>query len=237
MTEPTPGATEPSTTDPAAGSEPELTDDHAQALLADAIATADALNGKQDDDTGVKFDGDYDPERAASLIAKLRAEKAAMKGSATKAADAARAELAQTIGKALGLVQDDEPADPAKLTAQLSEESAAARQAKLELAVYRAAQGSTADPAALLDSRAFLSKVAALDPSDTDAITAAITEAVTVNPRLGRPEPQGMKRNPAQGASASPPLGVNERIAAAEKAGDIKTAIRLKSGMALNTNQ
>ena len=231
MTEPTPGATEP-TTEPTG--EPELTDDHAQALLADALATAEKLNGQ---DPKVEFDGEYDPERAASLIAKLRAEKAALKGSATKAAEAAKTELAQTIGKALGLVTDEEPTDPAKLTAQVSEASAAARQAKLELAVYRAAEGSNADPGALLDSRTFLEKAAAIDPSDADAITAAITEAVTANPRLGRPEPQGMKRNPAQGASASPPLGINERIAAAEKAGDIKTAIRLKSGMALNTNQ
>lgn len=230
MTEPTPGATE--TTEPAAT--PELSDDHAQALLADAITTAEKLNGAEPD-PAAQFDGDFDADRAAKLIENLRREKAALKGSATKAAEAAKAELAQTIGRALGLVKDDEPADPAKLATQVSEASAEARQAKLELAVYRAAQGSNADPAALLDSRAFQAKAAALDPSDAAAITAAITEAVTANPRLGRPEPQGMKRNPAQGASASPPLGIAEQVAAAEKAGDLRTAIRLKSAQVLTT--
>lgn len=229
MTEPT----EP--TETAGPAEPvTLTDDHAQALLADAVATADKLNGQE---PSTEFDGDFDPERAARLIENLRREKAALKGSATKAAEAAKAELAQTIGRALGLVTDDQPADPAALTAQVREASAQAQQARLELAVYRAAQGGNADPAALLDSRAFLEKAATIDPSDSAAVSAAIAEAVAANPRLGRPEPQGMKRNPAQGASASPPLGIAEQIAAAEKAGDIRTAIRLKSARALNTSE
>lgn len=183
----------------------------------------------------------------AATIARLEADLKSARAEAGKsrvtakqnAADEARAEMAQQIGKALGLVKDDEPADPAKLTAQVTEASAAAKQAKLELAVYRAAQSTDADPSALLDSRTFLEKAATLDPSDAAAIAAAIAEAVTANPRLGRPEQvaQGMKRNPAQGASASPPLGVNERIAAATAAGDTRLAIRLKAAMALNPNQ
>jgi hypothetical protein len=43
-----------------------------------------------------------------------------------------------------------------------------------------------------------------------------------------------MKRNPAQGSSAQPPLGVGAQIAAAEAAGDIKTAIRLKASQAVS---
>ncbi|HET6909836.1 MAG TPA: hypothetical protein VFH54_10900 [Mycobacteriales bacterium] len=228
MTEPTPGATEPTPTEPAAAAPPQLSDDHAQALLADAIATADQLN----QDGEPRFDGDFDPDRAATLIQKLRAEKAALKGSATKAAEAARQDLAQTIGKALGLVQDDTPPDPAALTQQLTAASAQAKQAQLELAVYRAA-GDTADPIALIDSRAFMQQVAAIDPADTSAITQAITQAVTANPRLARSQAPRMQPNPAQGTSAQPPLGLNERIAEAEKAGDIRTAIRLKAAKAV----
>lgn len=223
MSEPTPGATETDTEQSA------LTDEHAQALLADAIKTAETENAEP-------ADGDTAALRAE--IAKLRRENASSRVVAKQnAADEARTQLAQQIGKALGLVQDDEPADPAKLTEQLTAAGLEARQAKVALAVYRAADGANGDPVALLDSASFLAKAALLDPADPAAISAAITEAVTANPRLGKTEPQGMKRNPAQGASASPPLGVNERIAAAEKAGDIKTAIRLKAGMALNTNQ
>lgn len=228
MTEPAPNTDAP----PAAGGE--LTDDHAAALLADAVAIADNLNDATD------TDGDTTAALKAE-ITKLRRENASSRVVAKQnAAEEARAELAQQIGKALGLVKDDEPADPAKLTEQLTAQTAAAKQAQIELAVYRAAGNAKADPAALLDSRTFLEKAAALDPSDTDGLTAAIAEAVAANPRLGAVQatgsPTGMRPNPAQGASSSPPLGIDAQIEAAKARGDMKTAIRLKSAKALTTN-
>jgi hypothetical protein len=45
-----------------------------------------------------------------------------------------------------------------------------------------------------------------------------------------------MRPNPAQGHSASAPLGIAEQIAAAEKAGDTKATIRLKAAMGLNNS-
>lgn len=208
MTEPTPGATE---TEPAAPVE------QPEPPAVGAEETPDALKAE---------------------IARLRRENASARVQAKQnAADEARQELAQQIGKALGLVAEDEPADPARLTEQITAKDAEARQAKVELAVYRAAVASDADPAALLDSRAFLEKVAALDPTDSPGIATAITEAVAANPRLARSQPQRMQPNPAQGTSAQPPLGINERIAEAERAGDVKTAIRLKASKAINTNQ
>lgn len=180
-----------------------------------------------------------DPAAARAEIERLRKENGANRTNAkAQAAEEARSALAQEIGKALGLIKDDEPADPVKLTEQLTAAGADARQAKIELAVYRAAQATDADPNALLDSRVFLAKLADVDPSDTAAVTAAITEAVTANPRLGKVEaaPPGMRPNPAQGRSASAPLGLAEQIAAAEKAGDAKATIRLKAAMALNNS-
>ena len=178
-----------------------------------------------------------DPVAAKAEIERLRKENGSDRVNAkAQAATDARNEFAQTIGKALGLITNDEPADPAALTAQLTAAGADARQAKIELAVFRAAQATDADPSALLDSRAFLVKLADVDPSDTAAITAAVTEAVTANPRLGKPAVPGMKPNPAQGHSASAPLGLAEQIAASEKAGDTKATIRLKAAMALNHN-
>ena len=53
-----------------------------------------------------------------------------------------------------------------------------------EQAVYRHAD--TADPAALLDSRAFLDSIADIDADDDKAIQAAIKQAVKDNPRLTR---------------------------------------------------
>jgi hypothetical protein len=180
-----------------------------------------------------------DPDKAKAEIERLRRENASNRTQAKQnAAEEARTELAQQIGKALGLVKDDEPVDPAQLTSQLTTANDEARQARLELAVYRAA-GETADAAALLDSRTFLKQVAALDPSDMDGITGAITQAVTANPRLARSQsatPARMAPNPAQGTSAQPPLGLKERIAAAEKDGDVRTAMRLKAAMAIQNS-
>jgi hypothetical protein len=176
-----------------------------------------------------------DPDAAKAEIERLRKENGASRTNAKQqAAEDARKELAQTIGKALGLV-DDEPVDPQELTKQLTASQAAAKSAQVELAVFRAAAGTDADAAALLDSRAFLAKVADIDPSDSAAITAAIAEMVETNPRLGKAAaPQGLKPNPAQGRSASPPATAAEQIAAAQAAGDTRTVLRLKAAMAMN---
>jgi hypothetical protein len=209
-----------------------VTDDQAAALLADAVAAADKVNAETPNAS--PWD---DPAVAKAEIERLRKENGADRVNAkAQAATDARASMAQEIGKALGLIKGDEPADPAALTAQLTAAGADARQAKIELAVFRAAQATDADPSALLDSRAFLVKLADVDPSDAAAITAAVTEAVAANPRLGKPVTPGMKPNQAQGRSASAPLGLAEQIAVAEKAGDMKATIRLKAAMGLNNS-
>jgi hypothetical protein len=129
-----------------------------------------------------------DPAALKTMIAELRRENASDRtGAKQTAAEEARAEMAQQIGKALGLIKDDEPADPAKLTEQLTATQAQARQAAVELAVFRAAGSYQGDPNALLDSRAFLTKVADLDPTAADfaaKVDAAIKDAVTSNPKL-----------------------------------------------------
>jgi hypothetical protein len=125
------------------------------------------------------------PEWAQQKIAALNRENASARVNAKQAAATeAKQEYAQQIGKILGLVADDQTADPAKLTEQLTTTQAAAQQALLELAVYKAAAAAKADPAALLDSRAFLTKASGIDPTDTAALAAAISEATTSNPRF-----------------------------------------------------
>lgn len=185
-------------------------------------------------------------EDPAATITRLEAEVKSARAEAGKdrinakatAAEDARKELAQQVGKALGLVPED-VTDPAKLAEQVSASQAQAKQSAVELAVFRAADAANGDPIALLDSRAFLAKAADINPHDTTALVAAITEAVAENPRLGTTAPAipgaGMRPNPAQGSSASAPLGLDAQIAAAEKAGDFRTSMRLKAAKSIST--
>lgn len=225
MTEPAPAA--PVIEPPAAATPP--------TAPAPPVPTPPAAAAKPDDNPWA------DPEKAKAEIERLRRENASERTQAkANAAEQARNDLAQQIGKALGLVQNDEPVDPAVLTEQLTTAQSETRKARAELAVFRAASSTDADPSALLDSVTFREKVATLDPTDTAAITAAITEAVAANPRLARSqtttEPPRMKPNAAQGSSAQPPLGLKERIAAAEKEGDVRAAMQLKAALAIQNS-
>lgn len=171
-----------------------------------------------------------DPAAAEAEIKRLRSENAKDRTSAkAQAAEEAKKEYAQTIAKALGLVPDDAN-DPAKLTESLTTSQAEAKQARVELAVFRNAATAGGDPAALLDSSSFLASLAAIDPTDSAAITAAIQAAVTANPRLGAApaDPRTPAPNPAQGAGANGAPGLDAQIAEATKAGNHRLAIALK---------
>jgi len=168
-----------------------------------------------DGQTGMPQDGTPHPEEdkrqahadedPAATIARLerevreaRAEAAKTRVNAkTQAAEQARQDLAKQIGKALGLVKEGDAApDPQRLAEQLAQEQEHARQARVELAVYRAAGRAGADPDALLDSRAFLEGLKDIDPGDEKAVTDAIRKAMEKNPRL--------RANPAPAASGAP---------------------------------
>lgn len=93
--------------------------------------------------------------------------------------------LIQQLGKALGLIKDDdgksEGPDAEALTKQIADEQAKATSAARELAVYKAAASNGADPAKLLDSRSFLSSIENVDHTDDKAISQAIKTAVDGN--------------------------------------------------------
>ncbi|TQJ60487.1 hypothetical protein FBY30_2755 [Arthrobacter sp. SLBN-83] len=80
--------------------------------------------------------------------------------------------------------KDGEKPDADALTRSLTEQQAEARQAKTELAVYKAANTLGADADALLDSRSFLAKLGDIDPTKTADIEKAIKDAVKDNPKL-----------------------------------------------------
>jgi hypothetical protein len=182
------------------------------------------------------------PDWAQKQIADLRAEAGKARTTAKqRAADEARAELAQQIGRALGLVQDAEPIDPAALTEQLTASQADALGARIELSVYRTAQRLGANADALLDSRAFVDSIDSLDvdPTDATAFAAAVEErvqaALKANPSL-KAGPSG----PPQGAADFTGAGdgsvrqlteddlktmTPEQIVAAQEAGQLRNLL------------
>ena len=121
-----------------------------------------------------------DPEALKAMIQSLRSENAKSRTDAkTSAADEARQSLAQQIGKALGLVADDAPVDPAQLVETNRSQS-------VQLAVFKAApQGVKVNE--LLDSMSFNNAVSQLDPASPDfssQVQEAIKAAVAANPSL-----------------------------------------------------
>lgn len=132
----------------------------------------------------------------AATIARLEKELEKARQEAAKsrvnakaaAAEQARQELAQQIGRALGLIKDDEQApDPAELTRQLEAKAASERELAVRLAVWETADQHGGNPKALTDSRSFMAKVSKLDPTADDfaaQVAAAATEAVKENPAL-----------------------------------------------------
>lgn len=97
---------------------------------------------------------------------------------------AGQRELLTKVAEALGLPTGDaKQLDPAAVEAQLNAAKAATAAQHRENGVLRAASKLGADGDALLDSRAFLTTIAELDPTDTAGINAAIAEAVKANSR------------------------------------------------------
>lgn len=185
-------ATETSQTTPAgqqAETTPQTGQPQAPAAAEPKITPAEPKQTEQ------QLPADETPEaKAARLeaeVTRLRRENGKERVSAKQqAAEDAKAELAQTIGKALGLIKDDQPVDPAVLTAQLQQAQAASRMAEVKLSVYQNA--GDGDPVRLLDSQRFLESIKDVKPDDTEAIKAAIKTAITDNPWL--------KASPAQAA-------------------------------------
>lgn len=180
-----------------------------------------------------------DPAAAKAEIEKLRRENGAARTNAkAQAAEEARKELAASIGKILN-PEAAEPLDPARLTESLTTAQTEAKQARVELAIFRTAATAGGDPVALLDSASFLKSLDAIDPNDTAAITAAVQSAVTANPRLAAAPagPRPPAPNPAQGTSGAGSPSLDDQIAEKEKAGDILGVIALKQARAAQSKK
>ena len=123
------------------------------------------------------------PAWAQKLITDTRKEAGDHRAAAKVAGDQAQKDLTDKLAVALGL-KPDAATDPAALTASLTSAQQAATASARELAIFKAAAASGADPSRLLDSNSFMSSVSGLDPADGAAVTAAITAALAANPLL-----------------------------------------------------
>lgn len=170
-----------------------------------------------------------------AMVTDLRRENAAARTAAkAQAAEEARNEVTQSLGKLLGFVKDDAPIDQATLTAGLTTAQAEAKQARVELAVYRTAAASGGDPARLLEHKSFLKSLDSVDPTDDAAVTAAIASAVTANPWLGAtPEVRTPAPTPGQGAGGAGAVDLQTQLAEATKAGDHLRAIAIRQAIAV----
>lgn len=134
------------------------------------------------------------------------------------------------IQKALN-PDSDEKVDPAKLAQLLADSQTTGKATAIELAVFKAAATAGADPAALTDSRTFMTKVAGLDPSADDfaaKVKTAIDEAVKNNPSLKAARAAGASSVNHAGGSGEGQHDLDAQIAEATKKGDHALAIRLK---------
>ena len=179
--------TDDATVDDAADEVTETEPDTTIEATKPATKTAPPAQGK-----APKIEGDFDPERAARLIERLRGESATEKAARAEAEKKSQDTL-KAVAKALGLAEDDKP-DPEKLTAQLEEARAQERQRRTELQVLRLAPNLGADADALLDSQAFSKVTAGLDPTSStfsEDVEDAIRDHLTKYPRHKATAPKG----------------------------------------------
>ena len=166
--------------------------DAANGAQSDAQSAESDDEGDEDEDTGSKAD---DPRlRSARDEAYNNRIKAREAEQAAAAAAKERDALVQQLGKVLGLVKDDDEADAPDaeaLARSVAEEQQRAAKARRELAVFRSAAKVGADPDRLLDSNRFLTSLEKVDPDDTDAVTAAVKDALASNPDLATRRERG----------------------------------------------
>lgn len=140
------------------------------------------------------------------------------------------------------LAEWEKAQEAAKTELERANERATALEERFNSSLQRAASaeiraaltGVVPDPGALIEDMNIGRFITAEGEIDSDAISALRGKYAAFAPPAA---PGRMAPNPAQGTSAQPPLGLKERIAAAEKDGDARTAMRLKAALALENSK
>ena len=161
-------------------------------------------------------DGKGGKDAILADLAKERDKRQALEQTVTEMQTAHQAQM-DALAKAFGLKSDDEPPDAEALTAQVQAEQAKARDAALQLAVFKAAPQHEANASRLLDSASFLASLKDVDPTDADALGDAIKAAVEAD--------EMFKATPAP---TTPPFPGGPRSSATPRAGSLGEAIANK---------
>ncbi len=192
---------------PASAAEPVDTPDPGADVQGTEPDKADPVTEPADADKEPKFDAAYVKKlRDEAAEARVKGREAAEKA-AQEAAKAAQDELTEKLGRALGLISDDTPPDPADLLKAAQEREtqlAADRDAVAEQlrsyerrdALTRAATSADADLEAILDSRKVSEAINKIDTKADDflaQVAEVVSAAVESNPKL--------KKAPAQAAA------------------------------------
>ncbi|MET7773742.1 hypothetical protein [Nocardia sp. NPDC005366] len=157
-----------------------------------------------------------DPVALSALIGDLRRELDQARSGASAAADQARDAVVQEIGRALGLVAD-ENSDPeqviAELTARASTSDQQLRDYRIKDAITTAADTHHGDPKLLLP---YLRGTGALDGLDLEAadfgtrLDAVVAKAITDNPKLADTPPVPRSGGEFGAGNATPPPAAEE---------------------------
>ncbi|WP_067839699.1 hypothetical protein [Nocardia lijiangensis] len=139
-------------------------------------------------------DGSQDPVQLSAVIAELRRDldsaRSNTEAALDQAAQQARDAMVQEIGRALGLV-GDENTDPEQVIAELTERASASdrklRDYRIKDAIATAADTHRGDHKLLVPYLRGLGALDELDPDATDFTTRVdglVAEAITTNPKL-----------------------------------------------------
>ena len=161
-------------------------------------------------------DGKGGKDAILADLARERDKRQELEGKVNDLTAAQQAQM-DAIAKALGL-KTDEPPDAEKLAAQVAEEQGKARDAQVQLAIYRTAAAAEANADLLVDSSSFRAATKDVDPTDATAMTAAIKAFVEQNPAF--------KASP--GTPPTPPFPGGPRTPAPTRAGSLGEAIAAK---------
>ncbi|WP_198654107.1 hypothetical protein [Nocardia aurea] len=163
---------------------------------------------------------DQDPAALSTLVADLRRElEQARTGADTardRAAQQAREDLVQEIGRAIGLVAD-ETIDPEQVIAELTDRASAAdrklRDYRIKDALLTAATTQKADHALLMPYLRGTGALGALDPEASDFTThldTLVTDALTANPKLAATPITPRSGGDFTAGNATPPAPADE---------------------------
>lgn len=180
--------------------------DPGEAALAAAIASVESATDPEDV-------ASFSPA-AQRMIAGLRSENAKSRialRDANAGFQTERQKLVDEVAGMLGLKPDLNPEVLSESLRQAQDERAASIR---ELAIYKSASQSGADPAKILDSRSVMQTLADVDPNDHAALAAAIQAAVAANPTLRQVQAAASSGTPLAGSGESAGQLTEEQFAA-----------------------